>query len=263
VPKHDSTARAGSILLIPRAGCEEASFIEALRRRDLEAERRLVQQLREDFRNVDRSPRGLLLLQRAFRGSIVGWLQRDLLRGDLQTAEEAWNDALFRVWSRIEQYDEDRSRFLTWVWSQASWAALDLKRKPEARRDIPYAGEERAAEPKGGDEGIDLLARSLEEEAARWVDEPEPATRFEERAIKRALDRVTKTEQPPPIRCVVPRVLGLRLAVAKRKIRQRHCSVGRVRHARSKRVGRVISQRPHPGTVKRRGYPIVLIVGRR
>jgi RNA polymerase sigma factor (sigma-70 family) len=191
----EGSQQSGAILFVGGIQVEEASFIEALRRRDLEAERRLVQQLREDFRNVDRSPRGLLLLQRAFRGSIVGWLQRDLLRGDLQTAEEAWNDALFRVWSRIEQYDEDRSRFLTWVWSQARWAALDLKRKSEARRDIPYAGEERAAEPEGGDEGIDLLARSLEKEAARWVDEPEPATRFEERAIKRALDRVTETEQ--------------------------------------------------------------------
>jgi hypothetical protein len=64
-------------------------------------------------------------------------------------------------------------------------------------------------------------------------------------------------------RCIVPRVLGLRLGAAKRKIRQRHCSVGRVRRAHSRRVGRVIGQRPRPGAIKRRGYPVALTVGRR
>jgi beta-lactam-binding protein with PASTA domain len=58
-------------------------------------------------------------------------------------------------------------------------------------------------------------------------------------------------------------VLGLRLGAAKRKIRQRHCAVGRVRRARSRRVGRVIGQRPRPGAIKRRGYPVALTVGRR
>jgi Beta-propeller repeat len=67
---------------------------------------------------------------------------------------------------------------------------------------------------------------------------------------------------PPPVRCVVPRAIGLRLVAAKRKIRRRHCSVGRVRRVRSSRVGRIIGQRPRPGTIKRRGYPIVLVVGR-
>jgi hypothetical protein len=67
---------------------------------------------------------------------------------------------------------------------------------------------------------------------------------------------------PPPVRCKVPRVIGLRLAPARRRIRARHCSVGRVRRARSKRVGRVIGQKPRPGTVKRRGFPVNLVVGR-
>ena len=68
---------------------------------------------------------------------------------------------------------------------------------------------------------------------------------------------------PPRVRCIVPRVLGLRLAAAKRKVRQRHCSVGAVLRRRSRRVGRVIYQRPYPGHVKRRGHPVVLVVGRR
>jgi hypothetical protein len=71
---------------------------------------------------------------------------------------------------------------------------------------------------------------------------------------------------PPPapaVRCVVPKVVGLRLAAAKRKIRRRHCTTGRVRRARSKQVGRVTRQSPRPGSVKRRGYPVTLVVGRR
>jgi beta-lactam-binding protein with PASTA domain len=64
---------------------------------------------------------------------------------------------------------------------------------------------------------------------------------------------------------VVPRVLGLRLAAAKRKIRRRHCSVGRVRRVRSRRslFGRVVRQTPRPGQVRRRGFPVKLVVGRR
>jgi beta-lactam-binding protein with PASTA domain len=61
----------------------------------------------------------------------------------------------------------------------------------------------------------------------------------------------------------VPRVIGLRLGVARTRIRRAKCSVGRIRRARSRRVGRVIGQRPRPGTIKRRGYPVALTVGRR
>jgi beta-lactam-binding protein with PASTA domain len=57
-------------------------------------------------------------------------------------------------------------------------------------------------------------------------------------------------------------VLGLRLGAAKQRIRHRHCSVGRVRRAHSRLVGRVIRQRPRPGTIERRGYPVSLVVGR-
>jgi beta-lactam-binding protein with PASTA domain len=57
----------------------------------------------------------------------------------------------------------------------------------------------------------------------------------------------------------------MKLAAAKRKIRQRHCSVGRVRRARSRRSlrGRVMSQKPRAGSLRRRGFPVNLVVGRR
>ena len=68
---------------------------------------------------------------------------------------------------------------------------------------------------------------------------------------------------PPPVRCIVPRVVGLRLRPAKSQIRASHCGVGRVRYARSRRVGKVIGQTPRPGTRKPRGFKVKLVVGRR
>jgi hypothetical protein len=58
-------------------------------------------------------------------------------------------------------------------------------------------------------------------------------------------------------------VIGLRLVRAKTKIRRAHCSVGRVRRAHSRRVGRVLAQNPRARSVKRPLYPVKLTVGRR
>jgi beta-lactam-binding protein with PASTA domain len=57
----------------------------------------------------------------------------------------------------------------------------------------------------------------------------------------------------------------MRLGPAKTKIRRAHCSVGRVRRARARRSlrGRVVRQIPRPGTIRRRGFPVALVVGRR
>jgi Hypothetical glycosyl hydrolase family 15 len=65
------------------------------------------------------------------------------------------------------------------------------------------------------------------------------------------------------VRCTVPRVLGMTIGRAKGRIRARDCSVGHIRRARSRRVGRVIAQSPRPGAVRRRGLPVRLVVGRR
>src|SRR5439155_25841557 len=70
--------------------------------------------------------------------------------------------------------------------------------------------------------------------------------------------------QPPPaVRCQVPRVIGLRLAAARTRIRRARCSVGRIRRASSRRAGRVIGQSPRPGPVRPRGPRVNLVVGRR
>jgi hypothetical protein len=68
---------------------------------------------------------------------------------------------------------------------------------------------------------------------------------------------------PPKIRCAVPRVIGFSLRKARTRIRARHCSVGRIRRARSGRVGRVIAQSPRPGRTLARGARVNLVVGRR
>ena len=73
---------------------------------------------------------------------------------------------------------------------------------------------------------------------------------------------------PPPapqIRCVVPKVIGKRLAVAGTRIRRANCSVGTVRRARAraKKAGKVLSQNPRAGAVRARGAKVKLVVGRR
>ena len=66
-----------------------------------------------------------------------------------------------------------------------------------------------------------------------------------------------------PLRCLVPRVTGMKLRTAKMRIRARHCAVGPVRRARSRRVGRVIAQRPRSGAIRLAGFRVHLVVGRK
>jgi GH25 family lysozyme M1 (1,4-beta-N-acetylmuramidase) len=68
---------------------------------------------------------------------------------------------------------------------------------------------------------------------------------------------------PPAVICRVPRVIGMRLANARTRIRRAHCSAGRVRHVRSKRVGRVLGQKPRAGSRRARGARVSLLVGRK
>jgi PASTA domain/Divergent InlB B-repeat domain len=71
--------------------------------------------------------------------------------------------------------------------------------------------------------------------------------------------------QPPPAakRCQVPKVVGQRLATARKRIRRANCSVGRIRYARSKRArGRVIVQRPRAGVRRAMGARVNLVISR-
>jgi Tol biopolymer transport system component len=75
----------------------------------------------------------------------------------------------------------------------------------------------------------------------------------------------TPRRPPRPVRCVVPRVIGKRLAVARKRVGRANCLVGRVRRARAAktRVGKVIAQRPKAGSVRPRAAKVNLVVGRR
>jgi beta-lactam-binding protein with PASTA domain len=61
----------------------------------------------------------------------------------------------------------------------------------------------------------------------------------------------------------VPRVIGLKLARARARIRAAGCRVGRIRRARSRRVGRVLAQTPRAGRIRPLEARIALVVGRR
>lgn len=72
---------------------------------------------------------------------------------------------------------------------------------------------------------------------------------------------------PPPFippKCLVPNVVGQRLAPAKTKVKARHCRVGKISYATStrKRKGRVLRERPAAGKRLANGTKVSLWVGR-
>ena len=76
--------------------------------------------------------------------------------------------------------------------------------------------------------------------------------------------RAAVVVRQPAVRCVVPKLRGKTLSEARRELRSRHCTLGRVRRAYSWRLraGRVVSQRPAPGTRRARGSVVSVTVSR-
>ena len=71
------------------------------------------------------------------------------------------------------------------------------------------------------------------------------------------------TTAPPVPHCKVPKLVGRGLTPARRAIRAAHCSVGRIRYVRSKRIrGRVLSQSPRAGRTLAAGTKVNLVVSR-
>jgi hypothetical protein len=71
------------------------------------------------------------------------------------------------------------------------------------------------------------------------------------------------TTSTRPVRCKVPKLRGLTLKKAKRKLRKAHCRLGKVRKARSRvKRGRVIAQKPRPRKVLRRGAKVGVTLSR-
>jgi hypothetical protein len=73
----------------------------------------------------------------------------------------------------------------------------------------------------------------------------------------------TFNAKPSPPRCVVPKVTRKTLAVAKSMLARARCALGTVRKAYSAAAqkGRVISQRPVPGTILADGGKVNVVIG--
>jgi thermitase len=78
----------------------------------------------------------------------------------------------------------------------------------------------------------------------------------------KALGGCISTALEPP--CVVPNVVGKRLAAAKLKVKSRHCKVGALRYVKStkKKKGRVVREKPAPGKHLGNNAKVSLWIGR-
>ena len=66
------------------------------------------------------------------------------------------------------------------------------------------------------------------------------------------------------VKCVVPRVVGLKLPKAKARIVGHHCRVGRVtkKFSTLKKKNKVLAQKPKAGKRLKRGTKVNLLVGK-
>jgi hypothetical protein len=62
--------------------------------------------------------------------------------------------------------------------------------------------------------------------------------------------------------CVVPDVVGMQLAQARKQLVAAHCRAGTVKHRRGRHAGRVLSQSPRPGATRVAGSAVRLTVAR-
>jgi hypothetical protein len=69
---------------------------------------------------------------------------------------------------------------------------------------------------------------------------------------------------PPPVKCVVPRLRGKTLLGARRALRLRHCTLGHVGRAYSRRIrrGRILSQSASAGAHRPRGAKVGVVISR-
>jgi PASTA domain len=78
-----------------------------------------------------------------------------------------------------------------------------------------------------------------------------------------AADSTQTAVVPGTPKCVVPMLIGAKLAPAKATIRKQHCRVGKLSYVRStnKKKGRVVKQRPAPGKQLKNGTTVDLWIG--
>ena len=63
--------------------------------------------------------------------------------------------------------------------------------------------------------------------------------------------------------CLVPKLKGQSLRTSKRRLKEAHCTIGKVRKRKgaTAKTGKVVKQDPKPGTVLAGGAPVNLTVG--
>jgi Tol biopolymer transport system component len=128
------------------------------------------------------------------------------------------------------------------------------------RVSVAARGEEASGDSvRTGISGNGHLA-AFESDATNLV--PGDTNRFTDVFVRDPLGTPALAPQP---KCKVPRVIGMRVAVARRRIAKANCNTGRVRRARSAktRVGKVLSQSPKAGSVRPRATKVNLVVGKR
>ena len=79
-------------------------------------------------------------------------------------------------------------------------------------------------------------------------------------AVVARSDEVSVFVNAPGI-CTVPDVFGRRLQAARRRLAERHCSVGKVKRTKDATPGSVWRQRPSVGAVLPKGGKVTLWVG--
>lgn len=146
-------------------------LLDGLRSNARDAQQELVQRIRQDKEAANTAAPGLVLMSSAYRPRVIPFLRR-LCFGRDENALEAWNDTLFRVWDKIETFDETKSTFRTWVFNQARYAGMAITRR-EGRQGRPVPVEQDRAED----------------------DVPEPRTQREQRALQTGWKRLSETEQ--------------------------------------------------------------------
>jgi Tol biopolymer transport system component len=129
------------------------------------------------------------------------------------------------------------------------------------RVSVAAGGEEAAGDSvRPAIDGSGHLA-AFESDASNLV--PGDTNRFTDVFVR---DPLGTPPPPPQVKsCRVPRVIGMRLAVARKKIANANCNTGSVRRVRAakKRAGKVLSQSPKAGLVRPRATKVNLVVGRR
>ena len=112
-------------------------FHARVARRDPALEQLIVSQIIADKTAASRTSDGLIAVDLAWRRAVQGYLVQEFFRSTPDSAEPVWNDTLRRVFDNIDKFDSRLSRFTTWVFNQARYAALDhVRRTKRAEREL-------------------------------------------------------------------------------------------------------------------------------